>query len=139
MLYLPLCTVYHIFFLQAFQWCNNVDRGLILFSINVKITKSRTGNWQDASLWSCLTNYKIFYFQSQMHLSTCLTYIFSLSIIFLFFIMYNPVIVIGTNYFILWNYGHIKILFMLKGSNSSLPWRDPDGKLTDQSWSWISC
>ena len=24
---------------------------------------------------------------------------------------------------------------MLKGYNSSLPWRDPDGKLTDQSWS----
>ena len=56
-----------------------------------------------------------------MHLSTCLTYILCLSIIFLFFIMYNPVIVIGTNYFILWNYVHITILFMLKGYNSSLP------------------
>ena len=28
---------------------------------------------------------------------------------------------------------------MLKGYNSSLPWRDPNGKLTDQSWSCTSC
>ena len=27
---------------------------------------------------------------------------------------------------------------MLKGSNSGLPWRDPDDKLTDQSWSCTS-
>ena len=52
-----------------------------------------------------------------MHLSTCLTYILSLSIIFLFsFIMYNPVIVLGTNYFVLWNDVRITILFMLKNS-----------------------
>ena len=42
-----------------------------------------------------------------MHLSTCLTYILSLGIYF--FIMYNPVIVIGTNYFVLWNDVHITI------------------------------
>ena len=40
-----------------------------------------------------------------MHLSTCLTYVLSRSIIF--FMMYNPVIVIGTNYFVLWNDVHI--------------------------------
>ena len=28
--------------------------------------------------------------------------------------------------------------FMLKANDSSLPWRDPDGKLTDQSWSCIA-
>ena len=28
---------------------------------------------------------------------------------------------------------HITAQFMLKGSNSSLAWRGPDGKLTDQS------
>ena len=55
----------------------------------------------------CLMNYTNFYFQIQMHLSTCLTYILiivSLSII-IFYIMYNPVIVIWTNlaYFVLWN------------------------------------
>ena len=55
-----------------------------------------------------------------MHLSICLTYILSLSIIF-FYIMYNPVIVIRTNYFILWNDFNITVQFMLKGSNSSLP------------------
>ena len=43
-----------------------------------------------------------------MHFSTCLTYILSLSIIFLY-IMYIPVIVIGTNYFVLWNDVHITI------------------------------
>ena len=42
-----------------------------------------------------LTNYSNFYLQNQMHLSTCLAYILSLSIIF-FYIMHNLVIVIGT-------------------------------------------
>ena len=46
-----------------------------------------------------LTNYTIFYFRNQMHLSTCLTYI--LSLIIIFYIIYNPVIVIGTNYLVL--------------------------------------
>ena len=41
-----------------------------------------------------------------MHLSICLTYILSLRII-VFYIMYNPVIVIGTNYFVMWNDFHI--------------------------------
>ena len=54
-----------------------------------------------------LTNYTNFYLQNKMHLSTCLTYILSLSIFF--FIMYNPVIVIWTNYFVLWNDVHITI------------------------------
>ena len=67
-----------------------------------------------------------------MHLSIFLTYILSLSIIFFYF-TYNPVTVIGTNYFVLWNDFYITVSFMLKGYNSSLPGRDPDGKLTDQS------
>ena len=67
-----------------------------------------------------------------MHISICLTYILPLSIIF-FYITYNPVIVTGTNDFVLWNDVHITVQFMLKGYNSSLPWRDPDGMLTDQS------
>ena len=55
-----------------------------------------------------------------MHLSICLTYILSLSMIFLY-IMYNPVIVVVGNYFVLWSDFHITILFILKGSNSSFP------------------
>ena len=43
-----------------------------------------------------------------MHLSICLTYILSLSINF-FYIMYNPVIVLLTNYFVLWNDFHITV------------------------------
>ena len=43
-----------------------------------------------------------------MHLSICLTYILPLSIIF-FYIMYNPVIVIGTDYFVLWIEIHIRV------------------------------
>ena len=39
----------------------------------------------------------------------------------IFYIMFNPVIDIGTNYFVLWNEFHITVLFMLKGYNSSLP------------------
>ena len=33
---------------------------------------------------------------------------------------------------------NIKVIVYAKGYNSSLPWRDPDGKLTDQSWSCIA-
>ena len=62
------------------------------------ITKSRTGNWQYASLTRCLTNYTNFIFK----IKCIFPLILSLSIFFLFsFIMYNPVIVIGTNYFVL--------------------------------------
>ena len=83
--------------------------GLYMFSINkcVNHQEQNRYTWQDASLQSCLTNYTNFYLQNQMHLSTCLTYILSLSIFY--FIMYNPVIVIGTNYFVLWNDVHITI------------------------------
>ena len=49
-----------------------------------------------------------FLFLIKMHLSICLTYILSLSIIF-FYIMYNPVIVAWTNYFVLWNDFHITV------------------------------
>ena len=55
-----------------------------------------------------------------MHISICLTYILSLSIICLY-IMYNPVIVIGTNYFVLWNDFHITVQFMLKGLIAASP------------------
>ena len=43
-----------------------------------------------------------------MHLSVCLTYILSLSISF-FYIMNNPVIVVGETYFVLWNGFHITV------------------------------
>ena len=33
---------------------------------------------------------------------------------------------------------HITVPFILRGYNSSPPWRDPDGKLADQSWSCIA-
>ena len=45
-----------------------------------------------------------------MHPSICLAYILSLSIIF-FYIMYNPVVVIGTDYFVLWI--EIQLLYSL--------------------------
>ena len=43
-----------------------------------------------------------------MHLSIYLTYILSLRII-VFYIMYNHTIVIGTNYFVMWNDFHITV------------------------------
>ena len=51
------------------------------------------------------TNYAnvIFKLKASFHLSV--TYILSLNFN-LFYIMYNPVIVIGTNYFVLWNDFH---------------------------------
>ena len=36
-------------------------------------------------------------------------------------LLYNPVIVIESDYFVLWIEIHITVQFMLKGSNSSLP------------------
>ena len=88
-----------------------------------KSSRACSGNLQDASNSRCLetftlTNDTNVYLQNQMHLSTCLTYIVSLSIIFSY-IVYNTVIVRGTNYFVLWNDVHISIYFILKGSNSS--------------------
>ena len=65
-------------------------------------------NFQGVLEMFTLTNYTNFYLQNKMHLSTCLTYILSFSIIF-FYIMYNPVIVIGTNYFVLWNDVYIAV------------------------------
>ena len=42
-----------------------------------------------------------------MHLSICLSYILSPIAYFFFYIMYNPVIVLSTNYFVLYNDFHI--------------------------------
>ena len=56
----------------------------------------------------------------QVWVSISLTYIVSLGII-VFYIMYNSVIVIGTNYFVSWNEFHITAYSMLKEYNSSLP------------------
>ena len=84
-----------------------------------------------------LTNYtKVLFFKLNAAFYSTVISIWSLRINFLY-IINNPAIVIGTNYFVLWSDFHITVLFLLKGYNSSLPWRDPDGKLTDQSWSCI--
>ena len=40
---------------------------------------------------------------------------------YFFYAVYNPVIVTGTNYYVLWNDFHIKVYFMFKWDNSSLP------------------
>ena len=45
---------------------------------------------------------EIFIFELNAPLHLTVTSILSLSIIF-FYIMYNPVIVLGSNYFVLWN------------------------------------
>ena len=85
--------------------------GLYMFSINHQEQNRLTGkmpHFQGGLETFTLTNYTNFYLQNQMHLSTCLTYILSLRIIFLY-IMYNPVIVIGTKYFVLWNDVHITV------------------------------
>ena len=38
-----------------------------------------------------------------------------------FYIMYNPVIVLVANYFVLWNEFHITVLFILKGIIAASP------------------
>ena len=56
-----------------------------------------------------LHNYlQIFIYELNASLHLNVTSIKSLSIHF-FYIMYNPVVVIGTNYFVLWNYFHITV------------------------------
>ena len=52
-----------------------------------------------------ITQIFIFKLNASFYLSD---HILSLSIIF-FYVMYNPVIVIGTNYFVLWNEFHITV------------------------------
>ena len=76
-----------------------------------------------------LRNFRIF----KPNTSFCLTVTSFFSFALVFCNAYKNVIVIGRIYFVLWNDVHITVQFMLKGYNSSLPWRDPDGKLRCRS------
>ena len=75
---------------------------------------SSAGNWQDASYSKCLetistlTNYqKYLFFKLNASFRLTVTSILSPSIIF--YNVYNHVIVIGSNYFVVWNDFHITV------------------------------